>query len=93
MVRFLFFVFVIYSNIISSQDIVDIISVKNSFYILYSDSTWSKISGIEKLNLERSEKYINRYSLTCLNNKLVDRSAAILLLVLGIGILLNQVMS
>ena len=28
-----------------------------------------------------------------INNKLVDRSAAILLLVLGIGILLNQVMS
>ena len=69
--RFLFFVFVIYSNIISSQDIVDIISVKNSFYILYSDSTWDRISEVEKINMERSKVYIDRYNLTCLNHKLI----------------------
>ena len=72
MVRFLFFVFVIYSNIISSQDIVDIISVKNSFYILYSDSTWDRVSEVDKINMERSKVYIDRYNLTCLNHKLID---------------------
>ena len=72
--RFLFFVFIIYSNIIFSQDVVDIISVKNSFYILYSDSTWNRISEVEKINMERSKFYIDRYNLTCLNNKLIDNS-------------------
>ena len=70
--RFVFLVFLFLSNLTYSQDIVDVINSENNFYILYSDSTWNKINNTDKINLERSKKYINRYNLNCLNDKLVD---------------------